>query len=85
MGSLTGTPRKELSSKELISPDDAEDVVAFQRRVMEAIEEYRQLPGNALLVSHAGVGRVIEGTKQGIDPKDFYDLPAYANGSINEI
>lgn len=85
MGSLTGTSRQELTSAQLIAPPDAEDVIDFQRRVMSAMKELAQLPGNTLLVSHAGVGRVIEGTRLGKDPKEFYDLPAYPNGSLTPL
>lgn len=85
MGSLTGTSREGVTSATIATPSDAEPIEKFQERVMTAVREYAAMPGNTLLVSHAGVGRIIEGTKQGTDPARFYDIPAYANGSVVKI
>jgi uncharacterized phosphatase len=83
MGSITGTPIRKVTSQELISSEGAEDVKDFQNRVIGAIKEYSSYEdGNILLVNHAGVGRIIEAYRQGIDPNKFYDLPAYNNGEL---
>jgi broad specificity phosphatase PhoE len=84
MGSLTGTPMNATSA-ELIAPDDAEDVHGFQRRVMAALREAAALPGNTLVVSHAGVGKVIEATRLHHVPHIFYDLDGYPHGQVVEL
>lgn len=87
MGALTGTPNKgrTVTSKELISAEGAEDPRLFQQRVLDAFAEYSTLPGTVLLVSHAGVGRIIEASKQGLAPDVFYDLPSYPNAQAIEL
>lgn len=87
MGALTGTPNKDkaVTSKELISAEGAEDPQLFQQRVLDAFAEYSTLPGAILLVSHAGVGRIIEASKQGLAPDVFYDLPSYPNAQAVEL
>jgi broad specificity phosphatase PhoE len=79
MGELTGTPNKAVSSRELISAKGAENPDAFQHRVVAALREYSQADEAILLVSHAGVGRVIEASKQGVEAGSFYDIPSYPN------
>lgn len=79
MGSLTGQPHTKVTSRELIAAEGAEDPVTFQNRVLSFLREHKDDEGNLLIVSHAGVGRTIEAARQGIDPADFYDLPAYPN------
>ena len=85
MGSLTGTPIRKVTSDELVSAEGAEEVVHFQARVVSFLKEHKDLPEDILLVSHAGVGRIIECTKQGLDPRTFYDLPPYPNAHAVEL
>ena len=84
MGSLTGTPMG-ITSAELIAPDDAEDVNEFQQRVVTAIHDYQGRPGNTLLVSHAGVSKVIEATKHHHKPHIFLDLDGYPHGQVTPV
>ncbi len=37
------------------------------------------------MVCHAGVGRIIEAVKAGMDLEFFYDLPAYPNASVIKL
>ncbi len=85
MGSLTGTPVRIVTSSELISAEGAEDVYHFQSRVISFLKDHKDLPENILIVSHAGVGRIIECTKQDLDPQSFYDLPPYPNAHVLEL
>ncbi len=82
MGALTGTPTFEISSKMLVSAENAEDPKAFDDRVNSFLREWNEYDGDVLMVAHAGVGRIIETIKQGTDPELFYDLPAYPNASV---
>jgi broad specificity phosphatase PhoE len=43
------------------------------------------LPENILLVSHGGVGRMLETIKENRDIKLFYDFPVYKNASVTKI
>lgn len=85
MGSLTGTPIRKVTSDELVSAEGAEDAVHFQARVVSFLKEQKDLPEDILLVSHAGVGRIIECAKQGLDPRTFYDLEPYPNAHAVEL
>lgn len=85
MGTLTGTPLHKISSITLTSAQEAENTDAFRDRVYACIKELSELHETILLVSHAGVGRMLETIKGGMDTKLFYDIPAYANASINKI
>jgi len=85
MGSLTGTPNRKVTSLELISAEGAEDVKRFQDRVVSFLQDYKDSPQNILLVSHAGVGRIIECSKNGLDPTTFYDLASYPNAHAVEL
>ena len=85
MGTLTGTPIRRVTSDELVSAEGAEDASHFQARVISFLKEHKDLSQNILLVSHAGVGRIIECTKQGLDPRTFYDLAPYPNAHAVEL
>jgi broad specificity phosphatase PhoE len=85
MGSLSGTPWHTISSTILVGAENAEDPEMFRSRVCACVEELSKLSENILLVSHAGVGRILETVKEGIEAKLFYDLPAYKNASITKI
>jgi len=79
MGVLTSQPREGVDSSMLTSAQGAEDPVLFKNRVIEFLQEISDLESDILLVSHAGVGRVIETSRQGIDPSRLYDVDAYPN------
>lgn len=85
MGSLTGTPTFEISSKMLVRAEHAEDPKVFDERVNSFLKEWNQYEGNVLMVAHAGVGRIIETIRKGTDPELFYDLPAYPNASVIKL
>lgn len=85
MGSLSGTPWHTISSAILVNAENAEDPELFRNRVCSCVRELSKLSKNTLLVSHAGVGRILETVKRGMDAKLFYDLPPYRNASITKI
>ncbi|MCX6752029.1 MAG: histidine phosphatase family protein [Candidatus Nomurabacteria bacterium] len=85
MGSISGTPWGIITSKILIGAENAEDPIGFHDRVHSCVKELSQSSENILLVSHAGVGRMLEIIKMNGDKKLFYDLPPYPNASIIEI
>ena|SRR3989338_4921063 len=85
MGSLTGTPIHKISSLALTSVENAENVDDFRSRVVECIKELSKIQENILIVSHAGVGRILETVRENMEAKLFYDLPAYPNASVTKI
>ncbi len=85
MGSLTGTPIHEISSVALTTAENAENTDDFKNRVYSCLKELLEMPENILLVSHAGVGRILETIKENRETKLFYDIPAYHNASVTKI
>jgi broad specificity phosphatase PhoE len=85
MGILTGTPLHEISSQELVTAQDAEDPTLFQKRVMSVVKQYSNNDTTVLFVSHAGVGRIIEATRQNIAPSEFYSIKPYPNGHLQRL
>ena len=85
MCTLTGTPTREISSKILISAQNAEDTKVFYERVKSFLDEWNKKDEDILMVCHAGVGRIIETIKTNMDPDLFYDLPPYPNASVIKL
>jgi len=84
-GILSGKPRRDITNRQMLSVDGAEDVNKFQERVMKSFNEIKLLPGNTLVVSHAGVGCMINAMKIGMPAKNFVDVPEYPNARIEII
>ncbi len=85
MGSLTRTPIRKISSKELTSAQNAENAADFRNRVCSFLQQLSKSPETILVVSHAGVGRMMETIKNNGENQLFYDIPAYPNASVNKI
>jgi len=85
MGAFTGTPIHPITSAELTSHPEAENPNTFRTRILEAIEDAEKRPGTTLVVSHAGVGRMLLAIRRKIDPMHFYDIQGYANGEIVQL
>lgn len=84
-GDLTSTPSYDVTSLELIVAPNAENIDHFHDRVYDFIHEVKNLDQNILIVSHAGVARMLEVIKTNGDKTLFYDLPSYPNAVINEL
>lgn len=82
MGVLTGTPNRTIVSELLVSADGAEDPEDFRRRVMDALKDIRSSGLDTLIISHAGVGRIIESERIGANPRNFYDIKPYPNAQL---
>jgi probable phosphoglycerate mutase len=85
MGELSGQAMEGVTPAERVSALNAEEPKAFQARVRAALDDAATFEGNVLIVSHAGVGRMIEATKQGLDPAHFYELEGYPNARVIKI
>lgn len=85
MGTMTGTPTHEISSRMMAAAEEAEDTNAFYNRVRSFLDEYKDSEENILMVCHAGVGRMVETIKEKRDPILFYDIPAYSNAAVIKL
>jgi broad specificity phosphatase PhoE len=86
LGSLSGSPINEEITLADLTPDiNAEDPELFRKRVISCIKELINSSENILIVSHGGVGRVLESLREGNDPNSYYNLPGYLNASITKI
>jgi broad specificity phosphatase PhoE len=81
-GAATGRAINSMTQKEMIESVGAEDPGKFRDRVLKAFDEIESLPGNTLIVSHAGVGCILRTIKLGLPPEKFIDIPDYPNGEI---
>lgn len=85
MGTLTGTPTFEITSKRMISAENAEPIDQFMSRVRSFLDEYKNSDKTILMVAHAGVGRLIETMRVSMNPELFYDLPPYPNAAVIKL
>jgi broad specificity phosphatase PhoE len=85
VGGLTGEPVQAVTAAQLVRASGAEDPAVFQQRVKAALKDAERSPGNGLIVSHGGVGQMIEATRQGLDPSRFFELESYLNGHVIEL
>ncbi len=85
MGALSGTPIRKVTSQELVSSEGAEDPMEFKNRILSLFRQYKDSDETILIVSHAGVDRMIEAIKQGFEPGLFYGLPPCPNAHAFEL
>lgn len=81
-GELIGKSEDGKTAQQVINAKGAENLDSMNQRIQSALAEIRLLTGNSLIIGHAGVGRVITAVKQGLDPRDFYNVPTFPNGQI---
>lgn len=84
-GELINTSEKGITKKDTINAKGAEQYSSMLRRISAAYNEIKSLPGNTLIVSHCGVGQMIQIMKQGLDPNDCYSIEKPPNGEIMVI
>ncbi len=82
VGEMAGKSEKGTTSSELISAKGAEDPYKFKDRVANFLNQYKDSKEKILMVSHTGVGRMIEVINENRDPAIFYDLPKWPNATL---
>lgn len=82
MGKLTGQKRYKIASRDLVKVVGAEDPLDFQNRVLAFLREHRDDSGDILVVCHSGVIKAIEAARQGMDVRDFHDIPSPPNAVV---
>jgi probable phosphoglycerate mutase len=85
MGSFTNTPICMINADELVPVNGVEDPVAFRDRVFSFIKDHQSSNENILMVSHDGVSRIIEATKLGLKPNQFFSLPSQPNAQVVKL
>lgn len=85
MGSLTSQPIRAVTSRELVSSVGAESPIAFRDRILNFLKEFCDKDETIVMISHAGVGRMIEATRQDIPPEEFYSIKPYPNAQATEL
>lgn len=85
MGSLTGTLRADAEKNRALLTHDAENKQAFLDRVTDFLREHADSEANVLLVSHAGVGRMIETARIGLPPEEFMQVEGYPNAHVVKL
>jgi broad specificity phosphatase PhoE len=82
LGVLSGKDKAGVTALQKVQAEGAEDPIDFLERVGAAYDEYSSYKGNILLVSHAGVGRMLHARKVGMQPENFYEVASYPNAHV---
>jgi probable phosphoglycerate mutase len=64
---------------------EAENNIDFQKRIVSFLRELKGYKHNILLVSHGGVGSMIEASRRGLDVSEFYEVVSYPNAHIVKL
>ncbi|HVC35875.1 MAG TPA: histidine phosphatase family protein [Candidatus Dormibacteraeota bacterium] len=85
VGRLSGLPydTDEYLKAKLIG--DAENNIKFQKRILSFLHDHKDDKYNMLMVSHGGVGSMIEASRRGLDVSEFYEVVSYPNAHIVPI
>jgi broad specificity phosphatase PhoE len=81
VGSASGLPTRSMTATEMVDQFGAEEPGDFAFRVRSLLDDLALREGAGLLVSHAGVGRMIHTLRQERPPSEFRDqaLPEHAS------
>ena len=85
IGSGSGTNIEGMTAKKMVSFPGAENPDVFAERVKKGLLDVAQQDGTTLIVSHGGVGRIIECLRTNHNPAGFYDLQGYPNAHAIEL
>ena len=82
VGSASGLPTQPMTATEMVDRFGAEDPDEFAARVRSLLDDLSEREGGGLLVSHAGVGRMIHTLRQGREPSGFRDQSLPENAAL---
>ena len=85
LGELTGNKWRKIPVEEFSKLEGVEDPAEFRRRLIEFLNEYKNHDGNILVVAHAGVYRMIESARLGLEPAMFHTIDRPDNASYVEL
>jgi len=82
VGAASGLPTRHMTAVEMVDSYGAEEPEQFALRVRSLLDDLSRRAGIGLLVSHAGVGRMIKTLSEGRPPSEFRDQPLPDNASL---
>jgi len=82
VGSASGLPTRPMTAIEMADEYGAEEADEFALRVRSLLDDLSLRAGTGLLVSHAGVGRMIRTVRQRRQPSEFREQPLPENASL---
>jgi broad specificity phosphatase PhoE len=82
VGSASGLPTRPMTAIEMVDQFGAEEPDEFALRVRSLLDDLSLREGAGLLVSHAGIGRMIHTLRQGRQPSEFRDQSLPENASL---
>lgn len=85
VGSMANKLETNVDSHQLTHAKGAENPVDFMARINYFLQEIAKIDKDILVVSHAGVYRMIKVIREGLDPNIFYDLEAPKNAEIIKL
>lgn len=85
LGELTGNKWRKIPEEEFLKLKSVEDPAEFRRRLTDFLNEYKNHDGNILIVAHAGVYRMIESARLGLEPAEFHAIDRPKNASYIEL
>ena len=86
MGEVSGKKKSEVPNDSWEDIPGVEKPDAFQARVLDFFRELAtHAEGDILVVSHSGVGSMLEAAHQGIPAAQFFTLSPYPNGHIAQL
>jgi broad specificity phosphatase PhoE len=84
-GKAIGRSIDSMPQAYMIKGPGAEDPEKFRARVIKAFAEIESLPSNILVVSHAGVGCMMQAIKLGLPSDKFIEIQDYPNGEVIQL
>lgn len=85
VGSMAGKLEVNVDSYTLINSQGAENPEDFKYRINNFLQEIAKIDKSILIVSHAGVYRMIRVMQKGLSPEVFYDLEAPENAKLIKL
>jgi len=82
VGTASGKPTRRMTAMEMVNGYGAEHPDEFASRVRSMLDDLSLRDGAGLLVSHAGVGRMIHTLLRGLRPEAFREQPLPDNASL---
>lgn len=85
MGSLSGTPIRDVTPEELATATDFETPQHYAERIFASMFEHAHDSGNTLFVAHGGTAKMIQGVLTDVPMDKIFHMPLAGNSEIIEI
>lgn len=78
-GDLTNKLEASVTLEQILATKNIEPLENFHKRVMIALKTIKLMPGNTLIVSHTGVGCMLQVIIQNLDINNFHQIKTIQN------